>query len=47
VTHAELRAAFAEGWRVERIEATRFEVREGAGIEDEPHGWLARIVRTP
>jgi SAM-dependent methyltransferase len=43
VTQAELRAAFAIGWNVERIEAARFEVREG--FEEEPHAWLARIVR--
>jgi SAM-dependent methyltransferase len=46
VTQAELRAAFADGWGVERIEAARFEVRED--FQDEaPHGWLARIVRGP
>lgn len=44
VTQAELRAAFADGWQVERIEAARFEVREEfqGGT---PHAWLARIVR--
>jgi SAM-dependent methyltransferase len=47
VTQAELREAFADGWQVERIEAARFEVREGAGVEGRPHAWLARIVRTP
>lgn len=46
VTQAELRDAFADGWEIERIEAARFEVREG--FEDEPpHAWLARIVRAP
>ena len=45
VTQAELRAAFEEGWEIERIEAARFEVREG--FADEPHAWLARISRTP
>ena len=43
VTQAELRAAFADGWQVERIEATRFAVIGAAG--DTPHAWLARIVR--
>jgi SAM-dependent methyltransferase len=45
VTQAELRDAFADGWRVERIEAAEFEVRP-----DWPPGtaqaWLARIVRS-
>ena len=45
VTQAELREAFADGWTVARIEAARFDVREGFG--DQPHAWLARIVRTP
>jgi SAM-dependent methyltransferase len=44
VTQAELREAFADGWRVERIEAAEFEVRP-----DWPLGaaqaWQARIVR--
>ena len=45
VTQAELRDAFADGWRVERIEAAEIEVRP-----DWPSGtaraWLARIART-
>jgi SAM-dependent methyltransferase len=46
VTQAELRAAFAEGFEVERLEAARFEVREE--FHDEaPHAWQARIVRVP
>jgi SAM-dependent methyltransferase len=44
VTQAELREAFDDGWTVERIEAARFDVRDGFG--DEPHAWLARISRT-
>jgi SAM-dependent methyltransferase len=44
VTRAELRAAFAEGWEVERIEAARFEVL-GDFADDPPHAWLARVVR--
>jgi SAM-dependent methyltransferase len=45
VTQAELRAAFADGWRVEAIEPARFEVR--TEFEPEPaYAWLARIVRT-
>jgi SAM-dependent methyltransferase len=46
VTQAELRAAFADGWEVERIEAARFEVREDFGAE-QPHAWLARIAHRP
>jgi len=45
VTQAELREAFADGWRIDRIEAARFDVREG--LADQPHAWLARITRTP
>ena len=44
VTQAELREAFADGWSVERITPERFDVREG--FADQPHAWLARIVRT-
>ena len=40
VTQAELRAAFADGWEVERIEAARFEVRAVFGSEVHPTpGW--------
>ncbi len=46
VTQAELRAAFAESWQVERIEATQLEVRKDYAPEP-AHAWLARIVRTP
>lgn len=44
VTQGELRAAFDHGWRVERIQPERFEVREDFPVE-RPHAWLARIVR--
>jgi SAM-dependent methyltransferase len=44
VTQAELHAAFADGWEVERIEATRF-ATNGSAEDDAPHAWLARIVR--
>jgi SAM-dependent methyltransferase len=44
VTQAELRAAFGEGWDVERIEATEFEVAPG-WWRDRPKAWLARIIR--
>lgn len=44
VTQAELRAAFADGWQVERIAAARFEVLPGIAAEP-PQAWLARIVR--
>jgi cyclopropane fatty-acyl-phospholipid synthase-like methyltransferase len=44
VTQAELRDAFKNGWAIERIEETRFDVRPDlAG--DVPYAWLARIVR--
>jgi len=42
VTRDELRAAFSDGWHVERIDEARFEVR-GAGTH--PHAWLATITR--
>jgi SAM-dependent methyltransferase len=45
VTQAELRAAFAEGWEVERIEASQIEVRPD-WAPGPAHCWLARIVRT-
>ena len=44
VTQAELRAAFADGWQVERITAAQFEVLPGIAAE-EPGALLARIVR--
>jgi SAM-dependent methyltransferase len=44
VTQAELRAAFADGWDVDRIEASRFDVRPDFGPES-ARAWLARIVR--
>ena len=43
VTQAELRAAFADGWRIDRIDAETFEVRAEFPIQ--PSAWLARIVR--
>jgi SAM-dependent methyltransferase len=46
VTQAELHAAFAKGWDVERIEAKLLEVRPHWAPEP-AHAWLARIVRTP
>lgn len=42
VTQAEIRASFADGWRVDAIEPARFDVTidpNGA------HAWLARITR--
>jgi SAM-dependent methyltransferase len=44
VTQAELREAFADGWTVERIDAARFDVREG--FAEQPRAWLARVART-
>jgi len=46
VTQAEIRAAFAEGWTVERIEPSVLEVREEYAPAP-ARGWLAKIVRTP
>jgi SAM-dependent methyltransferase len=43
VTQAELRAAFADGWRIDRIDTSNFEVR--AEYPFRPSAWLARIVR--
>jgi hypothetical protein len=45
VTQEELRAAFADGWTVERIEGARFDVADEFATE-RPYAWLARIVRT-
>lgn len=45
VTQAELRAAFADGWEVQRIEPALIEVREDYAI-DPARAWLARIVRS-
>jgi SAM-dependent methyltransferase len=44
VSQAEIRAAFADGWEVERIDDAFFEVRPDWVIP-RPHAWLARIVR--
>ena len=45
VTQAELQAAFADGWQVERIVAAQFEVLPGIAAAP-PQAWLARIVRS-
>ncbi len=45
VTANELRAAFAEGWEIERLERTRFGGPSGAG--DGPHAWLLVARRVP
>jgi cyclopropane fatty-acyl-phospholipid synthase-like methyltransferase len=42
VSQRELRAAFADGWRIESIEPASFEANVGAGAA---RAWLARIVR--
>jgi cyclopropane fatty-acyl-phospholipid synthase-like methyltransferase len=41
ITQAEIRASFADGWRVDSIEAARLETNLGAGVQ----GWLASITR--
>ena|SRR5437762_11077469 len=43
VTQAEIRAAFAGGWVVERIDPERFDVQPDFPVR--PDAWLARIVR--
>lgn len=45
VTQAELRAAFADGWEVQRIEPAQIEVREDYAL-DPARAWLARIVNS-
>lgn len=45
ISQAEIRAAFATGWAVERIDDSRFEVDPSFPLR--PHAWLARIVRVP
>jgi SAM-dependent methyltransferase len=44
VTQAELRASFADGWEVQRIEASRIDVRPDYAPQP-ALAWLARIVR--
>ena len=44
IAQVELRAAFAAGWQVERIDDAQFEVSPDFPIGG-PHAWLARIVR--
>ena len=44
VSQDELRAAFADGWTVERIEPATFEVRDDSPTPP-ARAWLARIVR--
>jgi len=50
ISQQELRAAFADGWQVESIEARRFAVRpevpEGTFSVGGPKGWFAVIRRT-
>jgi SAM-dependent methyltransferase len=42
VTQAELRASFAEGWRIDAIEATRIDLSVGAGSAA---AWIASLTR--
>lgn len=44
ITRAELHAAFADGWQVERIDEASFEVKQDV-LPWRPPAWLARIVR--
>jgi SAM-dependent methyltransferase len=45
ISKAELHAAFADGWTVERIENASFEVNPDFPLGS-PRAWLARIART-
>ncbi|HEV2446247.1 MAG TPA: class I SAM-dependent methyltransferase [Candidatus Sulfopaludibacter sp.] len=42
VTQSEIRASFAEGWRIDSIEPAKFEIRI---VPDGALAWLARITR--
>lgn len=42
VTQAEIRAGFAEGWRIDAIEPARFEIRFDPSFAE---AWLARMTR--
>jgi len=46
VTQQELRAAFAEGWLVERLEQAEFELAEGDPVASSVAAWFATIVRS-
>lgn len=43
ISQAEIRAAFATGWDVQRIVGSQFEVDPSFPLR--PHAWLARIIR--
>jgi SAM-dependent methyltransferase len=43
VSQAEIRDAFGDGWEVERITGSQFDVAPDFPLR--PHAWLARIVR--
>ncbi len=45
VTGEELRGAFRAGWRIDRLERTRFDGPSGAG--DGPRAWLLVAIREP
>ena len=45
VSQDEIRASFADGWRVDSIEAATFEVALGPGGSDGALAWLATITR--
>jgi hypothetical protein len=44
ISQAELRAAFADGWQVGRIDESAFAVKSDFPAF-QPHAWLAHIVR--
>lgn len=46
VTEPELRAAFAAGWRIDALEADRFELNPQAGL-DAAEAWRLEAVRLP
>jgi methyltransferase (TIGR00027 family) len=47
VTEGEIRAVFADGWRVDSIVATEFAIRDSRDFGGAPLAWLASITRLP
>jgi ubiquinone/menaquinone biosynthesis C-methylase UbiE len=45
VSQAEIRATFAEAWRIDSIVATRFATQGLRGESRAPHAWLASMTR--
>ena len=47
VSQAEIRTTFADGWRVDAIEAARFATWDSVRGPQAPHAWLASLTRLP